>query len=106
MKILTRNPNFSLIRGKSDRLLVQIEVTAPDQRSNPGPKNSVIVERWTELIGEIPEATKFRTYSESTLKKGVEYDQEALNLELRGPSSEDKAEVAEKIRELPVLRQF
>ena len=80
--------------------LVQIEVTAPDHRSEPGPKNSVIVERWTEIIGEIPEATQFRTFSESTLKKGVEYDEEALNLELRGPSSDEKAEVAEQISDL------
>lgn len=80
--------------------LVQIEVTAPDLRSEPGPKNSVIIERWNEIIGEIPEATQFRTFSVSNLKKGTEYDEEALNLELRGPSSEGKAEVAERIRDL------
>jgi multidrug efflux pump subunit AcrB len=39
-------------------------------------------------------------YSESTLKQGGEYNEEFLNLELRGPSSEEKALVAEQIRDL------
>ncbi|MEM7010475.1 MAG: efflux RND transporter permease subunit [Verrucomicrobiota bacterium] len=80
--------------------LVQVEVVAPDLRSEPGPKNSVILARWTELIGKIPEATKFRTWSETTLKRGYEYNEEHLNVELRGPSSEEKAQVATRIKEM------
>lgn len=98
----------SIITGGTNRTrgyepsqgLVQMEVVAPDLRSEPGPKNSVIVARWTELIGKIPEATQFRTWSETTLKKGYEYNEEHLNVELRGPSSDAKAEVANQIKEM------
>jgi len=79
---------------------VSIEVTSPDDRTELGPKNSDIANRWTEIVGPIPEATTFRIYSEQTLKKGREYDDEYLNLELRGPTSPEKAEVAEKIKSL------
>ena len=77
-----------------------IEVMSPDERTEPGPRNSEIANRWTELVGPIPEATRFRIYGETTLKKGREYDDEFLNLELRGPSSPEKAEVAQEIKNM------
>lgn len=77
---------------------VSIEVTSPDERSEPGPRNSEIANRWTELVGPIPEATRFRIYSESKLVRGQEYDDQYLYLELRGPTSPAKAEVAREIK--------
>jgi len=77
---------------------VSIEVMAPDERTEPGPKNSELAARWTEIMGPIPEAKRFRVYSEQTLSKGREYDDEYLNLELRGPTSPKKAEIAERIK--------
>lgn len=79
---------------------ISIEVMSPDDRTVPGPKNSEIAKRWTEIVGPIPEATTFRIFAESTLKKGREYDDEYLNIELRGPASEKKREVGRKIKEL------
>ncbi len=79
---------------------ISVEVMSPDQRSEPGPKNSEIANRWLEIIGPIPEATTFRVYAESTLKKGQEYDDEYLNIELRGPTSPQKVEVAQEIKEM------
>ena len=76
---------------------ISVEVMSPDDRTVPGPKNSVIANRWTELVGEIPEAKTFRIYAESTLDKGREYDNENLNIELRGPSSDEKSQVARDI---------
>lgn len=77
---------------------MSIEVLSPDERTVPGPRNSEIAKRWTDLVGKIPEATSFQIYAESTLDKGEEYDDEFLNIELRGPASPEKAEVAEKIK--------
>ena len=77
-----------------------IEVMSPDERTEPGPRNSEIANRWTELVGPIPEATRFRIYGETTLKKGREYDDEYLNIELRGPTSPEKAEVAHEIKDI------
>ncbi len=77
---------------------VSMEVLSPDLRSEPGPKNSEIAARWTEIVGDIPEAEQLRIYSESTLRKSREYDDEHLNIELRGPSSPAKTKVAREIK--------
>ncbi len=82
------------------RAYISVEVMAPDQRSEPGPKNSELATRWTEIVGPIPEATRFRVYSEQTLSKGQEYDDENFNIELRGPMSESKAAIAERIKDM------
>ncbi len=74
------------------------EVLPPEQRTVPGPKNSELVKRWSELVGEIPEARRFETRSESPLVRDSEYDDEDLNIELRGPSSPEKTEVAREIK--------
>ncbi|QXD24410.1 efflux RND transporter permease subunit [Opitutia bacterium ISCC 51] len=100
--------NVSLVSGakypgkgySQSQGFVQVEVIPPEGRSEPGPRNSVIANRWAEIIGPIPGARQFRVYSESSFKQGGENNEEYLNLELRGPSSEGKAEVAKKIRDL------
>lgn len=79
---------------------ISVEVMSPDDRTVPGPRNSEIASRWTELIGPIHEATSFRVYAESNLVRGEEYDDEYLNIELRGPTSPEKAKVAEDIKAL------
>ena len=90
------NQGFDKSRG-----YVSIEVMSPDERTEPGPRNSVIAERWTELVGPIPEANRFRVYAESTMVRGGNDDNaQSLYLELRGPSSPQKFEVAEEIRNL------
>ncbi len=74
------------------------EVMPPEQRTVPGPKNSDLVQRWSELVGDIPEASRFETRSESSLVRDGEYDDEDLNIELRGPSSPEKTQVAREIK--------
>ncbi|TWU56838.1 Swarming motility protein SwrC [Rubripirellula tenax] len=74
------------------------EVMPPEDRSVPGPKNSVLAQRWSELVGEIPEARRFETRSESSIVRDSEYDDEDLNIELRGPSSPEKRDVARQIK--------
>ncbi len=74
------------------------EVMPPEQRTVPGPKNSDLATRWSELVGEIPEARRFETRSESSIVRDSEYDDEDLNIELRGPSSPEKREVAREIK--------
>ena len=77
-----------------------LEVMSPDDRTEPGPKNSEIAERWKAIVGPIPEATTFRTYGESTMVRGGRDDDEDINLELRGPASPAKTRVAREIKEL------
>ncbi|TWT54916.1 Multidrug resistance protein MdtB [Rubripirellula amarantea] len=76
------------------------EVLPPDQRTVPGPKNSELATRWSDLVGEIPEASQFKTRSEDKLVRDRGYDDEELNIELRGPASPEKRKVARQIKAL------
>lgn len=100
--------NVSLIAGgysagrnldKSQGSLT-IEILDPGKRSVPGPRNSEIAKRWTELIGPIPEAVTFRVIAQRSLEAGKEYADESLHIEMRGPTSPKKAEIAEQIKVL------
>jgi multidrug efflux pump subunit AcrB len=79
---------------------ISLEIMDPDDRSEPGPRNSQIANRWTELVGPITEARTFRVFAEQTLQPGREYADANLHLELRGPDSPAKAAIAEQIKEL------
>ena len=79
---------------------VGFEVLPSDQRTVPGPKNSELAERWSELVGEIPEAQRFDIRSEKPLVRDRGYEDEDLNIELRGPNTEQKRQVARDIKEL------
>lgn len=80
--------------------LVSVEILDPSARSDPGPRNGVIANRWTELVGPLPEATFFRVFAEQSFEGGQEYADGNLYLELRGATSPKKAEVARRMREL------
>jgi len=79
---------------------IAFEVMEPSERTVPGPKNSELVTRWTELVGLIPEATEFRVRADSSIRHDRDFDNENLNIELRGPMSPEKAEVARQIRSI------
>ncbi len=79
---------------------IAFEVMAPSERSEPGPKNSELVTRLTELVGPISEASEFRVRADSGMSNDRGFDNENLNIELRGPMSPEKAEVARAIRDI------
>lgn len=91
-------------RYDESRGQVIIEVTAPSMRSEPGPKNSEIASKWKEIVGEIEEADDFSIQSETFGKRdndnAEQKQSEPLELELRGPYSEEKNEIAQKIKDL------
>ena len=76
---------------------VAVEVVPPSLRSEPGPRNSVLAKRWGELVGPIPEANYFRIRAEESGGRDDDREQESLELELRGPASEAKNAIAERI---------
>ena len=79
---------------------IRFEVLQPSLRTEPGPKNSDLVARWTELVGPIPEASEFRIRADSGIRHDRDYDSENLNLELRGPMSPEKANVAREMEKI------
>jgi multidrug efflux pump subunit AcrB len=86
------------------RAYIAVEVVPPSQRSEPGPRNSKIANRWTELVGPIPEARYFRIRGEESSGRDDQREQESLEIELRGPSSDAKNAIAERIADQ--LRTF
>ena len=87
-------------RGSKSSGYISVEVLPPDDRTVPGPKNSEIAARWTEIIGPIPEAREFKIRSDSTFREYSRFEEDELNIELRGPDSPQKIKVAEEIRDI------
>ena len=79
---------------------ISVEILSPDERTVPGPKNSEIAKAWTDLIGKIPEAERLRIYADSSMVRSRDYDDSNLLIELRGPHSEKKVELARDIRDM------
>ncbi|MEM6469379.1 MAG: efflux RND transporter permease subunit [Planctomycetota bacterium] len=79
---------------------VSFEVLPPEQRSEPGPSNTDLAARWSELVGEIPEAREFRTRTEAAMVREWGPDDDEFNIELRGPLSPEKNQVAREIKAL------
>ncbi len=88
----------------NDEACARIEVTPPSLRSEPGPKNSVIANRWQEIIGPMPEARSLRIRGERSGGGRDSRDEEAVEIELRGEGSPLKTEIAQQIEDL--LKSF
>ncbi len=80
---------------------VTIGVTDPGKRSEPGPRNSVIAKRWTELVGELPDVESFWISGDRGGGfRGGGDGMESLAIELRGTESPEKRALADEIVEL------
>ncbi|MCW1924125.1 efflux RND transporter permease subunit [Luteolibacter arcticus] len=86
-------PGFDARQG-----FVTLSILDPSQRSVPGPKNSEIAKRWTALVGEIPDAQSIWIAGDrGDGFRGGDDDLESLEVELRGPASELRDNLAEEI---------
>ncbi len=84
-----------------DTGFILIGITDPVHRSVPGPKNSDIAARWTELVGRMPDVQNFFISGDrGGGHLGSEDEVESLKVEIRGPDSEDKDEVVRKVEKL------
>ena len=80
---------------------VVVSVTDPGKRSEPGPRNRDIAARWIELVGELPDAQSFSVFGDRGGGfRGGDDDLEAIEIEIRGPASELRDQLAEEIEEL------
>lgn len=79
---------------------VIIGVTDPGNRSEPGPKNSEIAARWTELVGEMPDVQNFFISGDRGGGMGSDDELESLEVEIRGPDNEEKDEVVREVEAL------
>jgi multidrug efflux pump subunit AcrB len=79
---------------------VTISVIDPGFRTVPGPKNSVIAKRWTELVGEMPDVQSFWISGDrgGGFRGGGSAEMESITIEIRGPAGDAKDAVVEEIK--------
>lgn len=79
---------------------VTVNVLDPGMRSEPGPKNSEIANRWLELVGELPDVENLRISGDRGGGHGGDDEQESIKVEIRGPASEAKTAVTREVEDL------
>lgn len=74
-------------------------------RTEAGPDNDTIINRWRDLVeSELPANATLRIRTQKTRGDDGDKESDPLELELRGPASPEKEEVAEQIADL--LRSY
>lgn len=77
---------------------VVLSVTDPGQRSQPGPRNSEIAKRWTQLVGEMPDVQSFWISGDRGGGfRGGGQDMEFISIEVRGRSGPSRERVVNEI---------
>lgn len=79
---------------------VTIGVVDPGMRSEPGPRNSEIAARWTEIIGPMPDVQSFWVSGDRGRSFGGDGNDQALAVEVRGPDSETKDAITSEIEDM------
>jgi multidrug efflux pump subunit AcrB len=80
---------------------ITINVLDPGKRSEPGPKNSEIANRWLALVGKLPDVEDLRISGDrSGGGRGSQDGIESLAVEIRGPASEVKTAVTREIEDI------
>jgi multidrug efflux pump subunit AcrB len=81
---------------------VTVAVTDPGQRSEPGPRNSEISKRWTELVGEIPDAQSFWISGDrgGGFRGGGRQDMEYISIEVRGNAGRSRELVVREMEQM------
>jgi multidrug efflux pump subunit AcrB len=77
-----------------------IGITDPKDRSEPGPKNSELAARWTELVGEMPDVQNFFISGDRGHRMGSDDESESLSVEIRGQDGEEKDQVVRDVEQL------
>ena len=77
-----------------------IEILPPSLRSEPGPTNDEIKEMWKSKVGEIKNLEELRIRGSYGGRRSGGKETEALQVQLRGPGSEEKAALATELKSL------
>ncbi|MES2982854.1 MAG: efflux RND transporter permease subunit [Verrucomicrobiota bacterium] len=91
-------PHRNIVDTRTGNVIVS--VTDPADRSEPGPKNSEIAERWTELVGEMPEVQDFWISGDRGMGMGGDNEVESLTVEIRGPDGDEKEAAVRQVESL------
>lgn len=98
--VVTSSGGWSGRKGNDPRAgYVVVGITDPGKRSEPGPRNSEIAARWTEMVGKMPAVQSFWISGDRGGGSGGN-EMESLEVEIRGQDNEDKDLAAKEIEEL------
>ncbi|MDB4532632.1 efflux RND transporter permease subunit [bacterium] len=81
----------------TDEGRVMLEIMPPGERSEPGPSNDDICKMWIDRVGDVRGMRSFRPRGSKGGRRSGGEETEALQIHLRGPSSEEKSELADEI---------
>ena len=100
--VLTSTGGWSGQDGVDPRQgFVVAAVTDPGDRTEPGAMNREIAKRWVELVGELPDAQSFSVFGDRGGGfRGGGDDLDAIEIELRGPASDLRDQLAEEMEAL------
>ncbi len=79
---------------------VTINVMDPGLRSVPGPKNSEIATRWRKIVGDLPDVENLWISGDRGGGGGNNNELESLEVEIRGPASDEKTAVMREVEEM------
>ncbi len=80
--------------------IIYLQLMPPGLRSETGPTNDEVIARWRELIGELPENSTLKIRTQKTRGDDGEREADPLEMELRGPASPAKQELAREIERM------
>ncbi|MFT6181509.1 MAG: multidrug efflux pump subunit AcrB [Akkermansiaceae bacterium] len=83
-----------------ERGSVSLEILPPSLRSEPGPTNDEIEEMWEAKVGKIENLNNLRIRGSYGGRRSGGEETEALQIQLRGPESEEKIGIANEIEAL------
>ncbi|MGJ8677918.1 MAG: efflux RND transporter permease subunit [Akkermansiaceae bacterium] len=81
-------PSWSHV--SEDQGYVLVEILPPGKRKYPGPKNQVIADAWTKIVGDIPGSRSFSIKSENTNSASMN-ERDDIEIEIR---SDDEASLS------------
>lgn len=81
---------------------VAISILDPGFRTTPGPRNTEIAKRWTELVGPLPDAQSFWISGDrgGGFRGHRSEEMESLEIEVRGPASLEKDALVDRLEEV------
>jgi multidrug efflux pump subunit AcrB len=77
--------------------VIFLGLVPPGSRSEPGPSNDVLIERWRERMGALPDNVALRIRNTTTTGDPGGGGGDPLEIELRGPDTPAKRKVADDI---------
>ena len=86
--------------GSPEEGRAYLEILPSSQRTEPGPSNDEIAKMWKQRVGELSNVESFNVSGSRGGRRSGGEETESMEIQLRGPGSDLKTEIAEELEEL------